>query len=71
MRTGVNARRRPGFYRPNKDPVKLTALLYLREALISERYEECAFFIATALEFGASASEIDNILEDPKRAVYA
>lgn len=50
-----------------KDPVKLTALLYLREALLAERYEECPEFIAIATEFGAQDFEIRNILEVPAR----
>ncbi|HTL47516.1 MAG TPA: hypothetical protein VL688_05580 [Verrucomicrobiae bacterium] len=54
-------------FKRNKDPVKLTALLYLKEALQGERYEECAEFIATAQEFGATQREIQNLLEDPRR----
>ena len=50
-----------------RHPVKLTALLYLREALREERYEECADQIAIAMEFGAKAFEIQNLLEDPRR----
>jgi hypothetical protein len=45
----------------------LTALLYLREALLQERYEDCAEFINTAREFGAEFFEIQNILEDARR----
>ena len=56
-----------GYFRIKKDPVKLTALLYLREALLEERYEECAEFIAIAIEFGAKPLEIKNILEDRRR----
>ena len=54
-------------FKRNKDPVKYTALLYLKEALQEERYEECAEFIATAREFGATPREIQNLLEDPRR----
>lgn len=50
-----------------KDPVKLTALLYLREALRRQSYEECAAFIAVAREFGAQAREVEELLEDPRR----
>lgn len=57
-----------GFLRANKDPVKLTALLYLREALLAERYEECAEFVQTAREFGALEKEIQSILENPAGA---
>lgn len=52
-----------------RDPVKLTALLYLKEALLEERYEECAEFAATAREFGALESEIQYVLENPGGAL--
>jgi hypothetical protein len=51
----------------NKDPVKLTALLYLREALLTERYEECAELIDLALARGAQPIEIRFLLEDARR----
>ena len=50
-----------------RNPVKLTALLYLREALLEEKYESCLEFIAIAKEFGALDEEIRVLLEDPKR----
>ncbi|MBI4433006.1 MAG: hypothetical protein HY592_05985 [Candidatus Omnitrophica bacterium] len=50
-----------------KDPVKLTALLYLKEALLRERYEACEELIATAKEFGAREFEVADLLEDPRR----
>ena len=50
-----------------RNPVKLTALLYLREALFRERYEECPQFIEVAKEFGAMESEIEELLEDARR----
>ncbi|MBI3332548.1 MAG: hypothetical protein HYZ93_00455 [Candidatus Omnitrophica bacterium] len=50
-----------------KDPVKLTALLYLREALTAQRYESCPSFIRVAREFGASEAEIAQLLEDARR----
>ena len=56
-----------GFRRANRDPVKLTGLLYLKEALLEERYEDCALFIQIAREFGAQDYEINNLLEDPRR----
>lgn len=59
--------RAPNLLRVKKDPVKLTALLYLREALRRERYEQCAQFIAVAREFGAQAREIEELLEDARR----
>jgi hypothetical protein len=54
-----------------RNPVKLTSLLYLKEALLAERYEECREFIEIAREFGAQAFEIQNILEDPRRIPQA
>jgi hypothetical protein len=50
-----------------KHPVKLTALLYLKDALQKERYEDCAELIRTAREFGAVEEEIEALLEDPRR----
>lgn len=52
-------------WRGNGDPVKLTALLYLKEALLQERYEDCAEFVAVAREFGALPVEIRTVLENP------
>lgn len=51
-----------------KHPIKLTALLYLRDALKKERYEQCAEIIAVAEEFGAKPFEIQDLLEDPRRS---
>ena len=59
--------RAPTLLRVRKDPVKLTALLYLKEALRRERYEQCAQFIQVAKEFGAQEREIVELLEDPRR----
>ena len=57
----------PTLLRFRRDPVKLTALLYLREALLKERYEQCPQFVAVAKEFGACPREIEELLEDPRR----
>lgn len=51
-----------------KHPVRLTALLYLKEALLRERYENCAEIVALAKEFGAENYEVDDLLEDPRRS---
>ena len=59
--------RAPTLLRVRKNPVKLTALLYLKEALRRERYEECAQFVQVAKEFGAQEREIEELLEDPRR----
>ena len=52
-------------WRRNADPVKLTALIYLKEALLREKYEDCAEFVVIAREFGALPAEIRNVLENP------
>lgn len=57
----------PTLLRVKKDAVKLTALLYFRESLLRERYEESAHFISVAREFGAQDREIEELLEDARR----
>lgn len=52
----------------NRDPVKLTALLYLKEALVKQQYEVCPDIIAVAKEFGADEVEVQDLLEDPRRS---
>ncbi|OGW90207.1 MAG: hypothetical protein A3A73_04795 [Omnitrophica bacterium RIFCSPLOWO2_01_FULL_50_24] len=54
--------------RKSKHAVKVTALLYLKEALLKERYEECPLMITIAKEFGAQDFEIRNLLEDRRRS---
>ena len=53
--------------RVGRHPLKLSALLALREALLQEKYEECADIVAIAKEFGAKNFEIYYLLEDPRR----
>ena len=67
MQTVHENARAPTLLRVKKDPVKLTALLYLREALRAQRYEECPLFAAIAKEFGAQEREIEELLEDARR----
>ena len=43
-------------------PIKRTALIYLKEALLKERYEECKDMIDIAREFGAADKDITDIL---------
>jgi hypothetical protein len=38
--------------------LRLTALSYLKEALVKEQYEECAELIAVAKRFGASGRDV-------------
>ena len=51
----------------SRHPVKVTALFYLKEALLNEVYEECPLAIEIAKEFGAQEFEIQDLLEDPRR----
>ena len=51
----------------SRHPVKVTALFYLREALLDEAYEDCPAAIEIAKEFGAQEFEIQDLLEDPRR----
>lgn len=51
-------------------PVKLTALLYLQDALIAEEFESCKMIIQIAYEFGALDHEIEALLEDPRRCPF-
>ncbi len=67
MPTIQESARSPTWGVVEKDPVKLTALLYLREALLAERYEECPLFIRVAKQFGAVNREIEDLLEDARR----
>ena len=57
------AKRRPVM----KHPIKLTALLYLKEALVKQKYEICGEVIAIAKEYGAADFEVRDLLEDPRR----
>lgn len=53
--------------RAGRHPLKLSALLALKEVLLQEKYEECADIVAIAKEFGAKHFEIYYLLEDPRR----
>ena len=63
MKSGPGTRTRTSLH-----PLKVTALWYLKEALIREQYEKCAEIIASAKEFGAEDFEIRDLLEDPRRS---
>ncbi|MFT5206482.1 MAG: hypothetical protein ACI9CF_000220 [Candidatus Omnitrophota bacterium] len=51
-----------------RHPVKMTALLYLRDALLNEAYEQCEQLVRIARDFGATDMELKLLLEDPRRA---
>ena len=44
--------------------LKLTSLLYFKEALLGQRYEECAQLVEAAKGFGARQSEIGGIIAE-------
>lgn len=44
--------------------LKATSLIYFKEALVNEQYEDCADFIRTAQSFGAQQSEISRIIAE-------
>lgn len=67
MQTLEKAARGPTYLIVQKNPVKLTALLYFREALIKEQYEQLAELAQIAREFGAEELEIQELLEDVRR----
>ncbi len=46
-----------------------TALIYLKEALTKEQYEECAELVRAAKRFGAPLSEIKQVLVEGARAL--
>ena len=54
--------------RRSNHPLKVTALWYLKEALVREQYEKCAEIVAVAKEFGAQEFEVEDLLEDPRRS---
>lgn len=54
--------------RSDRHPVRVTALWYLKDALLKERYETCADILSVAREFGATENEIQGLLEDPRRS---
>jgi len=51
-----------------RHPMRLSALLALKEALLEEKYEDCCDIIGIAKEFGASDWEIYYLLEDARRS---
>ena len=72
MNQQLNIRNPAGLRRrPVLDPLALTALLYLREALLEERYEDCPQILQAARELNVPEVRIFWLLEDPRRAVTA
>ena len=50
-----------------EDMLKLTALLYFREALIKEQFEDCAELVRTAKEYGADSRHIRAVIASTVR----
>jgi hypothetical protein len=44
--------------------LKATSLLYFKEALLKEQYEDCKEFIRTAKRFGAQQDEIREVIAE-------
>ena len=49
--------------------LKATALVYLEEALQSERYEECGQLVRNAQRYGASTEEIEKVITDAAKGI--
>ena len=47
----------------------VTSLIYLKEALVNERYAQCAELIRAAKRFGASQGEVKTVLPEGARAL--
>lgn len=52
----------------DREALKVTALDYLKDALVNEEYEQCSELIRLAKEFKASADEVRAVLFDYTRA---
>jgi len=44
--------------------LKVTALLYFREALVAQQYETCPELIKTAKKVGVSQEEVSSVISD-------
>mgnify|MGYP000949388961 CR=1 FL=1 len=51
--------------------LKVTTLLYFKEALLRERYEDCAELIRIAKGFGAEPGEVSGIIAECNRGEEA
>lgn len=49
--------------------LKATSLLYFREALFNEKYEDCGELIRIAKRFGARQSDIRRVIAQSNRGV--
>ncbi len=51
--------------------LQATALLYFKEALLNERYEDCAELVRIAKGFGVQPSEISGVIAESNRGARA
>jgi hypothetical protein len=70
--TTLKVDKKPGLKSSNQlHPVLLTALMYLRDALKQERYEDCDDFIAIAKDYGVHYWDLHRILTDYQEFHFA
>jgi len=63
MRNNLFTNYQQGPTTPN-ETLKATALIYLRDALDKQAYEQCPDLIQQALNFGAQKGEIQQVIAD-------
>ena len=51
------------------ETLKATSLLYFKEALLNEEYEDCEELIRIAKRFGATQSEISGVVAECNRGM--
>ena len=51
------------------ETLKATALIYLKEALVREEFEQCPELILKAKQFGAEGGEIRKVIAEHTRGV--
>jgi hypothetical protein len=48
----------------SNEVLKLSALVYLQDALVKQKYEQCAELVDIAVKFGADKGEIKQVIAD-------
>jgi len=72
MEGGNNMNNNTAYRNTNQEPqapdelLKVTALLYFKEALVKQEFEDCPSLIATAKRYGATQPEIWNVIAEYK-----
>ena len=62
MKSNINQKNRINRRYSENRSLKITALLYLKQALNQEKYEDCADLVKQAKEFGAHKDEVRRII---------